>query len=182
MAEFQKLMTPRFRVAFPSVFKPRSFDDGDPKYTLTMLFEKDEDLSAMQALVDAAIEDFWPNEKKRPKKLKLPFLDGDEVEWDGFQGKTFVRATSKFAPGIIDRAKNPIADESGFYAGCYARATVNAFAYDTKGNKGVAFGLQNIQFLGDGEPFTGRTNAGDDFDSLPDEDESASGDEKPFDE
>lgn len=179
-----KIMTPEFRVAFPSVFQPRSFDGGDAKYTVTMLFPKDADLGILREAAKQAMLERWPSKDKRPKKLKNPFLDGDEVEWDGFEGCTFIRATSKFAPGIIDRAKKPITTEERFYAGCYARATVNAFAYDTAGNRGVAFGLQNLQFLRDGEPFSGRTKAEDDFDSLPDADdgESASGEETPFDE
>ena len=43
-----------------------------------------------------------------------------------------------------------------------------AYGYDKAGNKGVAFGLQNLQKLGDGERFSGRTAAEDDFDSVDD--------------
>lgn len=183
MAEFQKIMTPIFRVAFPEVFQPRGFEGGEPKFSVTMLFDSDADLSEMKKLAKAASGDKW-SKKKTPKNLKDPFRDGDDVEWDGFAGTTFVRATSKFQPGIVGRdASKALIRTEDFYAGCYARATVNAFAYDTAGNKGVAFGLQNLQFLKHGDPFTGRTNAEEDFDSLPDEDDedSASGDEAPFD-
>lgn len=184
MAEFQKIMTPKFRVAFPEVFTPRAFQSGqEPKYSVTMLFDGDADLAALKQMAKDVAAEKWPG-KKLPKGLKSPFRDGDEVEWDGFAGCTFVRATSKYQPGIVGRdASRAIVKAEEFYAGCYARATVNCFAYDTAGNKGVAFGLQNIQFLEHGEPFTGRTNAEDDFDSLPDleEGESASGEEELFD-
>ena len=49
---------------------------------------------------------------------------------------------------------------------------MNVFTYEVQGSKGVTFGLQNIQFLRDDEPFTGRTSGEDDFDELPDEDGS----------
>jgi len=42
---------------------------------------------------------------------------------------------------------------------------VRAFAYENK-SKGIAFGLQNIQKLGDGEPFSGRVKAADDFEPV----------------
>jgi hypothetical protein len=40
---------------------------------------------------------------------------------------------------------------------------VTAYAYDKAGNRGVAFGLQNIQKLKDGEAFDGRSKPEDDF-------------------
>jgi hypothetical protein len=56
-------------------------------------------------------------------------------------------------------------------------ATLTAYAYDTAGNIGVAFGLQNLQFVRDGEErFDGRTNAADDFDVIDDPDASIDGD------
>ncbi len=166
----EKILTPIFRVAFPSVFKKRAYGEGDAKYTITMLFDKSTDLSALRDAAQAALDEAWPNAKTRPKKLANPFLDGDEVEWDGFEGKTFIRATSLYQPGIVDRKRQAITDEEDFYPGCHARATVNAFTYDKKGNRGVSFGLQNLQFIRDDEPFTGRTNAEDDFEDLPEED------------
>ncbi len=162
-----KILTPIFRVAFPSVFKKRTYGESDPKFTITMLFDKSIDLSALKTAVQAAIDEEWT---KAPKQLRLPFLDGDTVEWDGFAGNTFVRATSLYRPGIVDRKRQPITDEEFFYPGCWARATVNAFAYTYMKKSGVSFGLQNLQFIRDDEPFTGRTNAEDDFEDLPDED------------
>lgn len=165
----EKILTPIFRVAFPSVFKKRAYGESDPKFTITMLFDKSTDLSALKAAADAAIEEEW-TAAKRPKEIRNPFLDGDEVEWDGFAGKTFVRATSLYQPGIVDRKRQAITDEEGFYPGCWARATVNAFTYTYMKKSGVSFGLQNLQFIRDDEPFTGRTNAEEDFEALPDED------------
>lgn len=168
----EKILTPAFRVAFPSVFKKRAYEGGDEKYEITMLFPKNTDISLLQKAADAALDATYSGKKARPKGLKFPFRDGDEVEWDGYAGCTAVKATSLYRPNVVDRKLQTIDDEELFYAGCWARATVNAFCYDKKGNKGVTFGLQNVQFLRDDEPFTGRTTGEEDFDELPDEDGS----------
>jgi hypothetical protein len=57
-------------------------------------------------------------------------------------------------------------DENGFYAGCYARATVTAYGYDRAGNIGVSFGLQGVQKLRDGEAFNGRKPVEEQFEAL----------------
>lgn len=168
----KKVITPKFRVSFPQVFKPKAFEDQEAKFSVVMLFDGKTDLKAMQKAADyAAIEKWGPKDSWSPKlkkKLKSPFRDGDEREdTEGYKGKTFVTATSKLKPQVIDLEHEPITEESGgFYAGCYAQASVIAFAYDTKGNCGVSFSLQNLIKVADGKPFSGRKDAKDDFKDL----------------
>ena len=166
-----KCTSPEFRVSYPHVFKAHSgFEGQEPKFSITMLFPKDTDLKELKrAALNAAVEKFGPKEKW-PKVFRLPFRDGDEKsDLQGYEGHTFVAASSKQRPGVINGQKIPIIKEDEtFYAGCYARATLIAFAYDTAGNKGVSFALQNIQKLGDGEPFSGRKKAEEEFDSVDD--------------
>ncbi len=69
-------------------------------------------------------------------------------------------------PGLVDASLQAIIEPSEFYAGCYARATINAYAYDRNGNRGVAFGLRNIQKIKDGDSFGGGSKAENDFDSI----------------
>ncbi|WP_230228959.1 ssDNA-binding protein, partial [Allobaculum mucilyticum] len=57
----------------------------------------------------------------------------------------------------------PILDQSEVYSGCYARVSLNFYAFNTNGNKGVACGLGNIQKIKDGPRLGGRTTANDDF-------------------
>ena len=40
---------------------------------------------------------------------------------------------------------------------------MNGYTFNHEVNKGVAFGLNNVQFLCKGEPLSGRTRAEDDF-------------------
>jgi hypothetical protein len=45
------------------------------------------------------------------------------------------------------------------------RAQLRAFSYDSNGNKGVSFALNNIQKLGDGERLDNRQAATDAFEA-----------------
>lgn len=175
----KKCLTPKFRASFAHVFRPQpAQEEGkDPKYGITMLFDKGEDLSKLKAAAKEALVEKWGADKtKWPKNIRLPFRDQEEKDFDGYvPGAIFVNATSKQRPGLVDQHVNDIIDETEFYSGCYARASIRAFAYDTKGNKGVAFGLNNIQKLADGEPLGGRTRPEDDFE--PSGDDPFSGDE-----
>lgn len=177
----RKVTTPRFRASFVWAFKPQppmEGSTGEPKYGVTMLFDeaarKTPQYEAMKKLaVHAAKEKFGDKLKPDGKGwfigLRNPFRDGAEKsELEGYEGMTFASATSKMQPGIVDQTLNRIISEDDYYSGCYSRATVTAYGYDKAGNKGVAFGLQNLQKLGDGDRFSGRTAAEDDFDSVDD--------------
>jgi len=173
----ETLKTAEFRVSYPNVFTPSAFPGQTPKYGITMLFPKTTDLKAMKALAKQAVEKKWPDAKIRAKVManpnfKNPFRDGDTEKADtaGYEGMIFVRATSKIKPGVVDRNVQPITGEEEFYAGCYARATVTAYGFDTAGNVGVAFGLQNVQKLRDGEHFSGRLAPEAEFEALDGED------------
>ena len=172
----QKLITPVFRVSFPQVFEPKALADGQPKkYSITMLFDvakiaKDAEESkrwkAMQEMVVATAKEKWGT--KIPQGLKNPFRDGMEKEqYRGYgKGIMFVSASTTTRPGLVDKDLQKIIAPEDFYAGCYARASVNAYGWFYMGKSGVSFGLQNLQKIDDGEPFGGRTRPEDDFDQA----------------
>jgi hypothetical protein len=175
-------LTHEFRASFCNVFEAKSYQGQEAKYSLTMLFDKKVDLakpatnkkgeplsvSMKEAAFNCAVEK-WGPQKDWPKNLRIPFRDGDEKsDTQGYAGHIFVTASSKKQPGLVDGQRKPILNAADFYSGCYARAEVIAFAYDVSGNKGVSFSLQNIQKLRDGDPFGGRRNAEDVFDSVED--------------
>jgi hypothetical protein len=176
----KKATTPEFRVSFPHVFEKHSgFEGQEPKYSLVMLFDKNIDLKELKrAAHNAAVEKYGPKEKW-PKNFRMPFRDGDEkTDLAGYENTIFVTATSKQKPQVVSNKKVDGAfpriekEDEQFYAGCYARATLIAFAYDKAGNKGVSFSLQNVQKLRDGDQFSGRKNADDEFDDVEDGSES----------
>lgn len=172
---------PEFRVSFENVHKPKAFKDGqEPKYSITMLFPKNYDLSELKrAAKNALLEKFGADQKRWPKNLRTPFRNGDEEsDQPDYAGMIFVRASSKEKPPVVDQSMNPIMpDEVGkqkFYSGCYARASLVAFAYDTNGNRGVSFGLLAVQKTKDGERLGGRRNLAEEFDAVADTSEDAS--------
>ena len=163
-----KVITPEFRVSFPALFTPVAFNETQkPKYKVNMLFPKGTDLAPMIALAKAAADAKWPDPATRPKNLKNPFRDGDieKPDTEGYAGHTFVAATSGMKPGVVDESLQPIIDENDMYAGCYAIASVTVYAYDKAGNRGVAFGLQNIKKMRDGDEFSGRAKPEDEFEA-----------------
>jgi hypothetical protein len=64
---------------------------------------------------------------------------------------------------VVDASLNPIITADEFYSGCYGRASISFYAYNTSGNKGIAAGLNNIQKLEDGERLAGGSSAEEDF-------------------
>jgi len=171
-----KVMTPVFRVSFPQVFEAKKInDEGKAKYGLTMLFtmaeinknpDEKKKWDAMIAACKTIAAEKWP--KKMPANLQNPFRKGEEKEqYQGYgAGVIFISATTTTRPGLVDQSMSKIIAPEEFYAGCYARATVNPYAWEFMGKTGVSFGLQNIQKVRDGEPFGGRTLAEDDFSAL----------------
>lgn len=168
------IKTPKFRVSYPNVFKARINPlNGKEEYSVEALFDKDADLSELkEAAKKAVIEKWGADQTKWPKNLKMPFRDQAEKEKDGVladhyeKGAYFLRLKSNRRPGIVDAQCSPIDNETEFYGGCYARASVAVFAYDQAGNRGVSFGLSNLQKIADGEAFSGRVAASDDFEPV----------------
>ena len=165
-----KCVTPVGRCSFPTLSEPKAFGESEPKYSVQILFDKKTDLKVLKDAVRSAIEQKWGS--KPPKKLDLPFKDGnDKEDLDGYADMTFINAASKFAPTLLDKNKNEIMDPSDIYAGCFVRASVNCYAWDyinpktkTVIKSGVSFSLNAVQFVKDGEKFSKRGNAAEDFD------------------
>lgn len=62
-------------------------------------------------------------------------------------------------------------DVNAIYAGCYARLSVDVWAYGREGTMppGIKLGLQNVQKLGEGPRLKGARADGSEFGSLPDD-------------
>jgi hypothetical protein len=157
--------TPIFRVSFPNVFKPK-FNSLSKKeeYSIQALFTKGTDLAQLKlAAAEACVKKWGADKNKWPSNLKNPFRDqGDRKKNgqlpDGYEeGAIYMTYKSDSQPAIRDAGNTTfITEPSKFYAGCYARASVYALAYDVNGGRGVTFLLNHLQFARDGEPFSGR--------------------------
>jgi hypothetical protein len=167
-----EVVTPKFRVSFPSVFQKRKIEgqnDDQAKFSIQMIFPKKDDITVLKAAVRAAVIEKWGTDQtKWPKNLVLPFRDGTEKDYDGYGPDViFISASSKIKPRLVGPDMVDIIEPSEFYGGCYARASLNAYGWEYMGKKGVSFGLRNIQKMADGEPFGGGSKPEDDFQPLP---------------
>lgn len=163
-----KVVTGKARLSYVNLFTPRvGPNGGDPKYSICVLIPKSDTatVNKIKAAIEAAKEAgkaTWGG--KVPAGLKLPLRDGDaERDTPEYKGHWFINANSKQKPGVVDAAVNPIMDQGEVYSGCYGRVSINFYAFNQSGNKGVGAGLQNVQKLADGEPLSGRSRATDDF-------------------
>ena len=167
-----KVVTGTVRLSYEHVWEPASIHGGEEKYSASLIIPKSDKatVNAIQKAVDAAIEEGLAKfGGKKPNKaaLKLPLRDGDtEREDEAYKDSYFLNANSTTAPQVVDRAVRPILDRSEVYSGCYIRASLSFYAFNTNGNKGIACGLNNVQKVKDGESLCGRTNAADDFSAL----------------
>lgn len=175
----KKITTPQFRVSFPSMFQATAAQDGGKKfYSLQAIFNKetlakDPEQAKLfkgmkQAMADCAREKWGAD---LPKNLQSPFRDGAEKDTIGYgEGTIFIAFKTQEKngrPGLVDQNMQRIMDESEFYPGCYAHATVNPYAWEYMGKAGISFGLQNVQKIDDGEPLGGgRSKAEDDFSAV----------------
>ena len=105
---------------------------------------------------------------KIPANLKTPLRDGDldRPDDEAYKGCYFVNANSNDKPGILDKFKNQITNPEDFYSGCYGYASINFYAFNTNGNKGIACGLNNLMKIEDGESLAGKVSAEVDFESI----------------
>ena len=171
-----KVVTGVVRLSYEHVWEPASVNGSNPKYSVSLIIPKSDTktLAAINQAIDNAIRDGAANfGGKIPPKgaLKLPLRDGDtEREDEAYRDAYFINANSTTAPQIVDRAVQPFLDRSEVYSGCYARVSINFYAFNSNGNKGVACGLGNIQKVRDGEPLGGKTSAADDFTTDLDDD------------
>lgn len=170
-----KLITSKVRMSYCHVWEPSKMEGAtDAKYSVSLVIPKsDTELVArINAAIDAAKEDGKTGKfgGKIPVNLKTPLRDGDKERPDdeNYKNSYFMSASSKTKPGVVDADRQPIIDETEFYSGCYGRASLNFYAYNVNGSKGIACGLNHLQKLEDGEALGGRGRAEDDFDDNDD--------------
>ena len=171
-----KVITGKVRASFVHVFEPQSVNGSEPKYSCSLIIPKSDTrtIQAIQTAIEQAKQEGVSKfGGKIPANLKTPLRDGDIDRPDdaAYTDSYFVNANSKEKPGVVDRKRVPITDPLELYSGCYVRASINFYAFNTNGNRGVAAGLGNIQKWEDGEPLNGRVRAEDEFEALDAEDD-----------
>jgi len=161
------------RWSYANVWQAKSINGGTPKYSVSLIIPKSDTktVTAVKNAIQAAYEEGQSKLKGNSKSvpalsaIKTPLRDGDAERPDdeAYKDSYFINANSATAPGIVDAARNPIIEHSEVYSGVYGRASINFYAFNSNGSKGIACGLNNLQKISDGEPLGGKTRAEDDF-------------------
>ena len=182
-----KVITGKVRFSYVNIFEPKKNEDGtDGKYSVTLLIPKSDTvtLGKIKEAMTEARENFCKRNGATalPQKPVHTLHDGDGTRDNGdpygpeCKGCYVITVSSKQKPVIVDNFRVAITDPGEVYSGCYGRASINFYGYNSNGKKGISAGLLSIQKLHDGEPF-GTMGSADDFaDDFKDEDDDLLGD------
>ena len=153
--------------SYPHLFSPRAVgrpgqQQGDPKYSVVIILDDDNDWGALnQALAAEKAAGFpngWPNNGHWPLNQ---FTEQDAPKPE-FVGKWWVNANSTERPAVVDHQVMPITDESQIYPGCRIVAAV-AFAAFNNVSRGIGCYLNAVQKIGDGPRLDDRPSVGQMF-------------------
>ena len=168
------------RWSYANVWEAKSINGGTPKFSVSLIIPKSDTrtVEKIKAAIQAAYHEgeskLKGNGKTAPPlaAVKTPLRDGDVERPDdvAYANSYFINANSATAPGIVDADRNPILTRSEVYSGVHGRASINFYAFNSNGNKGIACGLNNLQKIRDGEPLGGKSSADSDFATEQDED------------
>lgn len=168
------ITTGKVRLSFCHIWQPQAPQNGgDPKYSVTILIPKS-DVATINALYaemeqakQAGVNNVWGG--TLPPIVKVPLYDGDGVRPSGepfgpeCRGHMVITASSKTQPQVVDLNVQPILNQAEVYSGCYGRVSLNFFAYNQAGNRGIGCGLNCVQKVADGEPLSGGVSAQEAF-------------------
>lgn len=173
------IITPKARMSFPELFEP-SYDmgktEGKKKYRLTLIIPADADITLLKTAAAEVVKAKYG--EKIPANLRSPFLKGGEIDSAGCEeGMTVIRSSTTSKPNVINAKAENVSDESEVYGGRWCVASLSPYVYEIRDpksnaviNRGVSFGLQNVQLLDHDEPLgRKRVKAEDEFAPITDD-------------
>lgn len=168
------------RWSYVNAWEAKSINGGTPKFSVSLIIPKSDTktVAKIKAAIEAAYKEgeakLKGNSRTVPalSAIKTPLRDGDAERPDdpAYANSYFMNANSNTAPGIVDADCQPILERSEVYSGVYGRASVNFYAFNSNGNRGIACSLNNLQKIRDGEHLGGKSSAEDDFATDDEED------------
>ena len=177
-----QITTGRVRFSYVNAFTPKAATEGaTEKYSVTLIIPKTDKftLNKIKTAIEAAKANYITRNtgKKLPTNLKSTLHDGDGERPNGGEfgpeckGCYVITCSSNNKPVVVHADKTPITDATELYSGCYGRAILNFYVYDTNGNKGISAGLNGLMKLSDGEPLSGGVVTDSDWDDDWEDDE-----------
>lgn len=167
---------PDARIAFAQLFTAKQVNgEGEPAFSASFIVDKNSPaVKIINAAIEAVAKEKW--KEKAPAILKtlrvsdkVCLRDGDmKPDYEGFPGNFFVSARNKTRPVVKNRDTSPLVEADGIvYSGCFVNAVVDIWAQDNKFGKRVNASLQGVQFVRDGDAFSGAPPLTDDaFEDL----------------
>ena len=167
------------RWSYANVWEPKSVNGSEPKYSVSLLIPKSD--TKMVEKIRTAIELAYKEGEAKLKgsgktvppmtAIKTPLRDGDLERPDDpvYAGHWFINANSNRKPGIIGRDRQAILEPEEVYSGVYGPASINFYAFNANGNRGIACGLRGLMKYRDGENLSGGGSIADDFLGIEDE-------------
>ena len=159
-----KIKLVNVRLSFPQIWNAVKFNEtAEPKFEATYLLDPTNpahaaSLNEIRAKALALANQEWPN--GLPPGLGICIKDGNMKAYDGYPGIMFVPTNNKTRPTIVDQNRDPLVEADGKpYAGCIVNATITLWAQNNKWGSKINANLRAIQFVKDGEPFSGNTPA-----------------------
>ena len=156
-----KVILKNARISYANgIFSKQAMTEGaDEKYTCQIIIPQDHpQMPEIKKAIQEAMQDkFKGKSDKALAKLKIPLRDGMEKEdteqYEAvYKGTVWFNASSRNKPIVVNRNREEIiAEDAIIYSGCYCNFILNFYGYDVSGNRGVAVGLNGVQFKADGK-------------------------------
>lgn len=166
------------RIAYPRIFEAEEDMNGKVVYSCQLRFMDDnpEHMAQVEKLKELrrkAAEWYWG--KDAPRILER-LENNENHKWlrhspEGYWFVKLKRSEDRGAPRVVGRGKETLSQADGkIYSGCFVNAVFDLWCYGgaaTKGTYGFGATLLGIQFVKDGDPFGGASQAKDeDFEDL----------------
>lgn len=160
------------RLSYTNLIAPRAQNPEKPDvltYSTAILIPKGDTktIDAIKAAINEAVAEGvtkkWGG--KRPSNLRNPLRDGDEDRADdeNYKGMFFINAKGPRGgaeqPILLDSRGAETKSQSDIYSGVNARVSLQFYAYDNSGNRGIACGVASVLSTGKGDPLTAQVTA-----------------------
>ena len=178
------MITPSAVLSWPHLFVAQAQDDGKkPIFSATLIFlPESQETPEFKALETAAIEALMEKfnltkvaavKAVKAEKLHWPIHKGEKKDYP--EGSVYFNVKTYQQPGIVSIYPDPttgrpmpITSPEDAKYGSIVQASVNTFAYEHKGKKGVSFWLNNLQVQGYSEVLgKGGPTASEEFEADP---------------
>lgn len=166
------------RISFPNIFSAKANEQGKEQFSAAFLFAPEhKGIPALEATIEEVGKAKWGAKWPAVKKEliaggKLLVHNGDsKASLAGYEGNLFFNAYNTVRPTVVDRDRTPLNAQDGKpYSGSYVNCIIDIWAQDNSYGKRINAQLQGVQFVKDGEAFSGGGTSADasDFEEIAD--------------